>query len=103
MRCIFKHPLTITIAYANIVNKSILYGYRGVLMSFVDFVKEVRVNMKMSQHKFAEAINVNYTTLNRWEKSKIVPSRLARKSFFEYCRLNDIDVPNEILEGSELL
>ena len=72
-------------------------------MTFIEFVKEVRTNMKMSQHKFAKEININYTTLNRWEKKKIVPSRLARKSFFEFCKLHDISVPNEVLEESEFL
>jgi DNA-binding XRE family transcriptional regulator len=70
-------------------------------MTFVDFVKEVRKNMEMSQHKFAKAINVSYTTLNRWERNRIVPSRLARKSFFEFCKLYDIDVPNEVYEKNE--
>lgn len=72
-------------------------------MRFVEFVKEVRTSLGMSQHKFAKMININYTTLNRWEKERIVPSRLARKSFFEFCRAQNITVPTEILEEDGLL
>ena len=72
-------------------------------MTFVEFVKEVRGNMEISQYKLAKAININYTTLNRWEKNRIVPSRLARKRFFDFCKLHDIDVPNEVLEESDFL
>lgn len=72
-------------------------------MNFIEFVKEVRTGMGMSQHKFAKMININYTTLNRWEKERIVPSRLARKSFFEFCRTKNITVPSEILGEDELI
>lgn len=33
-------------------------------MTFIEYVKEVRNGLNMSQHKFAKAININYTTLN---------------------------------------
>ena len=71
-------------------------------MTFIEYVKKVRTGLGMSQHKFAKEIKINYTTLNRWEKERIVPSRLARNSFFEYCRTNGINVPIEIYKESEL-
>ncbi|MDR1298590.1 MAG: helix-turn-helix domain-containing protein [Deltaproteobacteria bacterium] len=71
-------------------------------MTFIEYVKLVRTGLGMSQHKFAKEIKINYTTLNRWEKKRIVQSRLARNSFFEYCRVKDIDVPIEVYEESEL-
>ena len=71
-------------------------------MTFIEFVKQVRTGLGMSQHRFAKEIKINYTTLNRWEKERIVPSRLARNSFFEYCRTKGIDVPAEVYKESEL-
>ena len=71
-------------------------------MTFIEFVRQVRIALGMSQHKFAKEIKINYTTLNRWEKGYIVPSRLARNSFFEYCRTKGIDVPIEVYEKGEL-
>lgn len=71
-------------------------------MTFVEYVKEVRTALGLSQHKFAKAININYTTLNRWEKERIVPSRLARKSFFDFCQTKGIEVPAEVFAESAL-
>ena len=69
-------------------------------MTFTEFVKQVRTGLGMSQHRFAKEIKINYSTLNKWEKERIVPSRLARNSFFEYCK--GIYVPTEVYKESEL-
>jgi DNA-binding XRE family transcriptional regulator len=71
-------------------------------MTFIEYVKHVRTELGMSQHKFAKEIKINFTTLNRWENEHIVPSRLARKSFFEYCRIKGFDIPIEVYEENEL-
>ncbi|MDR1538385.1 MAG: helix-turn-helix domain-containing protein [Clostridiales bacterium] len=71
-------------------------------MTFVEFVKHTRNSLGMSQHKFAKVIGIDYTTLNRWERERIVPSRLGRKNFFEYCRSNGIGVPPELLSGDDV-
>jgi DNA-binding transcriptional regulator YiaG len=46
-------------------------------------------------------LNVNFTTINRWENKRVVPSNLARKSFIDFCNARGIDIPREILEGNE--
>lgn len=40
-------------------------------------IKSVRKKLKMSQTEMAEALNVSYTTINRWENGKVEPSKLA--------------------------
>jgi DNA-binding transcriptional regulator YiaG len=90
------------IAYANV--KQILFYPKGRLnlMTFIECVKQVRISLGMSQYKFAKEIKINYTTLNRWEKGRIVPSRLARNSFFVFCRKKGINVPVEVYDECEL-
>jgi DNA-binding transcriptional regulator YiaG len=73
----------------------------GGLMSFSEFVKEVRYNLKLSQQQLAQALNVNYTTINRWENGHVVPSNLAQKSFFEFCQDNFINIPNDLSKNND--
>ncbi len=65
-------------------------------MSFSEFVKEVRHRLNFSQKQLAQALNVNYTTINRWENEHVIPSNLAQKSFFDLCESNFIDIPDEL-------
>ena len=70
-------------------------------MEFSEFVKKVRNDLKVSQADLAKALNVNFTTINRWENNRVVPSNLAMKSFIDYCQNNFIDIPEELLKQSE--
>jgi len=71
-------------------------------MTFSEYVRKVRCGLDVSQHELAKKLNVNYTTINRWENKHVVPSNLARKSFFEFCRTRGIDIPPEIHEEGTL-
>jgi Predicted transcription factor, homolog of eukaryotic MBF1 len=62
-------------------------------MNFSEFVKSVRQKLRLSQKQLASAINVNYTTINRWENGHVVPSNLAVKSFYDFCENNFIEIP----------
>lgn len=66
-------------------------------MDFSEFVISVRRQMKLSQAQLAEAINVSYTTINRWENGRVVPSNLASKSFYDFCENNFIEIPDGLL------
>ncbi len=68
-------------------------------MAFSSVVKQVRLELKLSQQQLAQALNVSYTTVNRWENGHVVPSNLAQKSFFDFCEGNFIDV-SHLLETS---
>jgi hypothetical protein len=57
--------------------------------------------MEMSRQKPVDELNVSYTTVNRWENKRTVPSKLARKSFIDFCAARGIEVPPEILEDDE--
>ena len=67
-------------------------------MTFSEYVRKIRRGLDMSQHEMAKELNVSFTTINRWEKKRATPSNLARKSFFEFCKIREIEIPLEILE-----
>ena len=67
-------------------------------MSFSEFVKEVRRDLNLSQKQLAQALHVNYTTINRWENEHVIPSNLARKIFFDLCESNFISIPDDLHE-----
>ena len=60
----------------------------GVRMTFSEFVITVRKKLKLSQKQLANAINVSYSTINRWENCHVIPSNLAVKSFYDFCENN---------------
>jgi DNA-binding transcriptional regulator YiaG len=70
-------------------------------MTFAEYIRKVRRGMEMSQQKLADELNVSYTTVNRWENKRTVPSKLARKSFIDFCAARGIEIPPEILEDDE--
>ena len=61
---------------------------------FSDQVRYVRLMMNLSQKKMAQLLSVSYATINRWENTKNEPSKLAQKSFYDFCENNFIDIDN---------
>lgn len=49
------------------------------------FCKKVRKQLNYTQKELADAIDVSYATVNRWENSQVLPSKLAVKSFLDFC------------------
>lgn len=77
---------------------SVAYAiFGGATMAFSEFVLFVRKKLKLSQKQLAIAINVSYSTINRWENGHVVPSNLAVKSFYDFCENNFIDIPDGLL------
>jgi transcriptional regulator with XRE-family HTH domain len=57
--------------------------------------------MEMSQLELANLLGVSYASINRWENKQVAPSKLARKSFLDFCKERSIPIPPEILEDKE--
>jgi DNA-binding transcriptional regulator YiaG len=53
--------------------------------NFPETVKEVRRQLGLSQEELAHALGVSFATVNRWENSKTVPSKLAQRQFEQFC------------------
>lgn len=62
-------------------------------MTFAEFVISVRNKLGLTQKQLANAINVSYATVNRWENSHVIPSNLAVNSFYDFCENNFIEIP----------
>jgi len=53
--------------------------------NYVVLVKEVRVQLGLSQEDLARELGVSYATINRWENGRFSPSRLAVRQLETYC------------------
>lgn len=52
---------------------------------FPAIVKEVRKQLRISQEELAHELGVSFSTINRWENGKAVPSKLAQRQFDQFC------------------
>ncbi len=73
------------------------------LMSFSNDIKRIRKKGLMSQEAFAQVIGVSFSTVNRWECGKAMPSYKAMNQIDEYCKANsiDFDISKYFLEEQE--
>lgn len=69
----------------------ISYAIWRMSVEFAKQVKHVREQLRLSQQQLAVALNVSFATINRWENSKVTPSNLAQRTFYEFCESNFID------------
>ena len=90
----FGHALAYVISCIIIILKFILvqveFHRKGTFLwikryDFVVFIKEVRVQLDLSQEDLAREIGVSFATVNRWENERFQPSRLALRSVETYC------------------
>lgn len=63
-------------------------------------IKEVRLQLNLSQEELARELGVCFATVNRWERGRFLPSKLALMQLQTYCdRMIDIGrliVPEDI-------
>lgn len=59
-------------------------------MNFAGKVKIVRENLKISQEKLAQLLGVSFSTVNRWEQGKALPSYTAMQAFSTLCKEHGI-------------
>lgn len=60
-------------------------------MEFSSAIKEIRQQCLMSQTDFANAIGVSFSTVNRWEKGKTLPTYKAMKNIENFCAQHKLD------------
>lgn len=63
--------------------------------NFANFVKELRLEKKMSQNELAKALYVHRTTVNKWENGKVIPLNETLLVISDYF---DVSV-DELLNG----
>ena len=60
-------------------------------MGFHDEIKNIRQNCFLSQDAFANALQVSFSTINRWETGKTIPNYVMMQKFVAFCEKNNID------------
>ena len=59
-------------------------------MTFAENVKSVRTQLNLTQEDLAHKLGVSFATVNRWENGSYNPSRLAKITFENFCKANNI-------------
>lgn len=59
-------------------------------MTFAEEVKNVRTKLNLTQEDLAHKLGVSFATVNRWENGSYNPSRLAKRTFDDFCKSNNI-------------
>jgi len=74
-------------------------------MKVTKIIKEIRKRTGDSQQSLAAALNVSFSTINRWETGRNEPAPLAMESIRAFCKRKGIDFAefegNTIRFGSE--
>ena len=60
-------------------------------MKLNDNIKLIRLHLGITQEQLAHDLGISFSTINRWENGRTVPSKLAKLRFLEYCSQNNID------------
>jgi transcriptional regulator with XRE-family HTH domain len=68
-------------------------------VTFEVTIKNIRRALNITQEQLARDLRVSYTTLNRWENGRNMPSRLARLRMADYCKSKGVS--NEIVSELE--
>ena len=54
-------------------------------MTFAEVLKSIRTQLNFTQEQFARELNISFSTINRWENGRSMPSVLAKTQLLKYC------------------
>ena len=60
-------------------------------MGFSEEIKKIRQRCFLTQQDFTKEVQVEFSTVNRWEGGKAKPNLIAMKNIKEFCLKNDVD------------
>ena len=66
-------------------------------MGLCEIIKSIRKELNISQTKFARAVHVSFSTVNRWENSRVTPNRMAIALILDYCEKQGVN--NRLIEA----
>ncbi len=61
-------------------------------------IKQIRTYLNMSQTEFAQALNVTFATVNRWENGRAIPNKLAQSKIYDFCKEKSVPVYDMTIE-----
>lgn len=59
-------------------------------MELSESIKLIRRKCLMNQTEFADALEVSFSTVNRWENGKSIPNYQALKKIKKFCDANNL-------------
>ena len=67
-------------------------------MTFSEIMKRIREELHCSQEQFSRDLSVSFTTINRWENGRSLPSPLAKMRLIEICAAKNVseNIVNEL-------
>lgn len=60
-------------------------------MELSEAIKQVRLELGLSQEGLARELHVGFTSVNRWENNHTKPNQIARHALIEVCKNRNID------------
>lgn len=61
-------------------------------MKISEKLVRIRAELNLSQEALAKELNVSFTSINRWENEKTVPSRKTQMMIDTYCEEKNIKI-----------
>jgi DNA-binding transcriptional regulator YiaG len=69
-------------------------------------LKDMRLQLALSQEDLARQLGVSYATVNRWENGQSVPSKLAKAQLKAFCarmiERGKLTLPAEMMDFMDL-
>lgn len=59
-------------------------------MALGEIIKQVRLELGLSQEGLARELHVGFTSVNRWENNHSKPNQIARHALIELCKSKEI-------------
>jgi len=76
-------------------------------MKSSEIIKEIRSYLNLNQSELADVLGVSFATVNRWEKGRCEPSKIAVNAIKNLCADNNIDFSqfegNRIIRTNEII
>lgn len=60
-------------------------------MNISAVIKNIRLELNLSQEGLARELHMGFTSVNRWENNKSKPNQIARYALAELCRKNNLN------------
>lgn len=60
-------------------------------MNISAVIKNIRLELNLSQEGLARELHMGFTSVNRWENNKSKPNQIARYVLAELCRKNNLN------------
>ena len=68
-----------------------------------ELIKTIRQALGFTQEELAKALNVSFSTVNRWENGRALPSDIAQSALFALCQQHGIDAYAAVMDSVSAL